>query len=80
MEKLRVIGLRYGSVTDFSHVVRSPTQISKMCYVPLTTVLRILKNFERSGFHLEQVDRKKPRTYALMEDWIKTTLLDKDLL
>ena len=51
-----------------------------MCYIPFSTVARIIKKFEAAGYQLAQVDPKKPRTYALMLPYIKDLLLDQDLL
>ena len=75
-EKLRVIGLRYGSMTDFSRTVRTTTHISKMCYISFSTVARIIKKFEASGYRLDQVHCKRPRTYAVIPEHIKAKLLN----
>ena len=80
VEKLRVIGLRYGSLTDFTQTVRTTTHISKICYIPFSTVARIIKKFEHSGFKLDQVSKKKKRSYKCIPLYVQSILREQDLL
>ena len=75
-----MIGLRYGSMTDFSKTVRTTTHISKLCYIPFSTVARIIKNFEHSGYNLDQVNKKKKRSFKCIPLHVRSILLQQDLL
>jgi len=62
-DKLKVLGLRYGSLNDFSNAVRTYYAISKTLHIPYATVRRICVRFENSNRQLEQFLSKRPRRF-----------------
>ena len=62
-DKLKVIGLRYGSLSNFDVPVRTYYNISKSIHIPYATVRRFLLRFEARQGSLEQFLSKKQRRF-----------------
>ena len=79
-DKVRIIGLRYGSLTEFRGEVRTMTQISRRLHIPRASVGRVVKNFEDLGKDLPGLVLKRKRHFLCIPAAIKKELLSQKLL
>ena len=79
-ELIRVVGVFFGSTSDFRYPRKSVTEVAAHLRMPWSTVQRILKKFEAGGRSLEALTFKKPRSFGCIPDDIKRILLSQDML
>ena len=74
-DKVRIIGLRYGSVQNFEEEKKPVAFIAKRTNIPYATVTRVLRFFISSNFSIKSLEGKKRPKFARIDDQLKEFLL-----
>ena len=70
--KVRIIGMRYGSLEDFSEVRYEYRTIAHMTHVPYTTVCTVLRNFVRRGKQIDLYQEpQRSRSYKCIPEQVQ---------
>ena len=76
-DKLKIIALRYGTLTDFGEPVTSVYKIAKDMRMPYDTARRTCLKFVAVGKSLDALITKKPREFKIIPAVIKKALLSQ---
>ena len=77
---MRVIGVRYGSLTDFRFERATVSEVARQLRMPWATVSRVVKKFDANGHDLDALVAKKPRSFDCIPDSVKRLILSTEML
>lgn len=70
-DQLKIVALRYGSLTEFGLPIRSYLDITRSIFIPYGTVRRVCLKFEAVNRSLENLTKKNSRAFRMIPASIK---------
>ena len=74
-----IVLLRYGSLTDYSKVCMTITNIGRRLFIPRSTVDNLLRRFDKRGQCFDTLKKKKEKFTCIPAE-VKKHLIDPKLL